>query len=198
MTDPHREDVTPSKSELTRRQALATLLGLGCISLLPACRTPRRDEAAGGQKFTGERRDTLAAAVERIFPGAVAAGALDFFERLFTDRAFVGVGQQFAAATVVLNRLARSRNGSPFAACSPADQDALLLACRDGQVANRSFDGKLFFKRLVVLTLESFLGDPRHGGNRDEVGWKLIGHEACHYVPRRLELVTHPERGLPY
>ncbi len=28
---------------------------------------------------------------------------------------------------------------------------------------------------LLVLTMEGFLGDPSYGGNKDEVGWALVG-----------------------
>jgi gluconate 2-dehydrogenase gamma chain len=34
-----------------------------------------------------------------------------------------------------------------------------------------------FFELLRTHTLYGFLGNPSYGGNRDKVGWKLIGFE---------------------
>jgi hypothetical protein len=126
---------------------------------------------------------------------AAAAGAVEFFERLFRDPSFVGVGQQLDAAAALLNRAARSRHKRPFARCAKQEQDAILQTFRRGEVQGRRFDGSLFMKRLVILTVESLFGDPRHGGNRGEVGWKLIGRQACHFAPRRLELALPDGRA---
>ena len=37
---------------------------------------------------------------------------------------------------------------------------------------------------LTSLTLEGFLGDPIYGGNRDGVGWKMIGFTPQQPGPR--------------
>ena len=36
-----------------------------------------------------------------------------------------------------------------------------------------------FYENLLILTLEGFLGDPAYGGNKDKVGWALIGFGTC-------------------
>jgi hypothetical protein len=183
---------------LSRRQALAALAGAGCAAGLCACRQAPPAPAATRDWAPPERRAVILAATERMLPGAGVAGALDFFDRLFVEPAYVGVGQQFDVAARILEGVARQRHQRPFTACSGAEQDALLVAMRKGELSGRGFDGNLFFKRLMVLTVESFLGDPRHGGNRDQAGWRLVGHHSCHFAPRRLELVTAPGRGLPW
>ncbi|HEY1099925.1 MAG TPA: hypothetical protein VGF99_13405, partial [Myxococcota bacterium] len=33
-----------------------------------------------------------------------------------------------------------------------------------------------FVRVVLALTLEGFLGDPRHGGNHDGVGWRFVGY----------------------
>jgi len=185
---------------LSRREALAAIAGAGCAAGLCACRGAGQGAppAASHAWTTPERRAILLAASERMFPGAGAAGALDFFDQLFTAPAYVGVGQQFDVAARVLDGVARQRHHRAFTACAPAEQDAMLVGMRKGELSGRGFDGNLFFKRFMVLTLESLLGDPKHGGNRDQVGWSLVGHHACHFAPQRLELVTNPARGLPW
>jgi gluconate 2-dehydrogenase gamma chain len=34
---------------------------------------------------------------------------------------------------------------------------------------------RAFFGRLHAMTMEGFFADPIYGGNRDKVGWKLLG-----------------------
>ena len=36
----------------------------------------------------------------------------------------------------------------------------------------------------MVLTLEGFLGDPSYGGNKDQVGWALVGFDTSEPAPR--------------
>lgn len=60
--------------------------------------------------------------------------------------------------------------GSPFVALASSQQDAVL-----GYVQGQDLE---FFHTLLVLSLEGFLGDPVHGGNRGQAGWQAIG-----YVP---------------
>jgi gluconate 2-dehydrogenase gamma chain len=33
---------------------------------------------------------------------------------------------------------------------------------------------------LADHTMQGFFGDPKHGGNRDRIGWKMIGIEKGH------------------
>ncbi len=41
--------------------------------------------------------------------------------------------------------------------------------------------GKAFFEMLLKNTQEGFFADPVHGGNRDMVGWKMIGFPGARY-----------------
>ena len=36
-------------------------------------------------------------------------------------------------------------------------------------------DPQAFFGRLVRYTMMGFYGDPRHGGNRQHVSWRMLG-----------------------
>jgi gluconate 2-dehydrogenase gamma chain len=54
---------------------------------------------------------------------------------------------------------------------------------------------KPFFDLLVAHTMQGFYGDPRHGGNRDRVSWKMVG---LPYPPVRGRLrydFTDPAKG---
>ena len=41
----------------------------------------------------------------------------------------------------------------------------------------RAIEHTDFFELLRTHTMYGFLGNPSYGGNREEVGWKLIGFE---------------------
>ena len=68
-----------------------------------------------------------------------------------------------------------------IARLAPADQDALLKRLEKGELALAGVDGKAFFAQLLQNTLEGFWSDPIYGGNRDLVGWKLIGFPGARY-----------------
>ena len=44
-----------------------------------------------------------------------------------------------------------------------------------GKVALESVGAGLFFGLLLANTMEGFFADPIYGGNRDKIGWKLVG-----------------------
>jgi gluconate 2-dehydrogenase gamma chain len=44
-----------------------------------------------------------------------------------------------------------------------------------GQIRLAGADGRAFFELLLQNTMEGFCADPIYGGNRDMVGWKLLG-----------------------
>ena len=62
-----------------------------------------------------------------------------------------------------------------FAKLDPESQDAYLRALEKGEVRLEPVPAKTFFEALLQATHEGFFGDPVHGGNRDLVGWKLVG-----------------------
>ena len=52
-----------------------------------------------------------------------------------------------------------------FELLGPAAQDAKL----------KQIEGTLFFSLLRQNTVEGMFSDPMHGGNKDMIGWQLIG-----------------------
>jgi gluconate 2-dehydrogenase gamma chain len=48
-------------------------------------------------------------------------------------------------------------------------------------VALDGVNGKRFFDLLLQNTMEGFFADPLYGGNRNMVGWKMIGFPGAHY-----------------
>ena len=74
-----------------------------------------------------------------------------------------------------INVYCRAQFEKPFDQLAPAKQDEVLKALEADQVPLPSLSSKLFFDLLWRNTEEGFFADPLYGGNRDKVGWKLIG-----------------------
>ena len=53
--------------------------------------------------------------------------------------------------------------------------DAVRRAARAGAAADRAEVDLGFFPLLVLHTRQGFFADPIYGGNRDRVGWDVIG-----------------------
>jgi gluconate 2-dehydrogenase gamma chain len=66
-------------------------------------------------------------------------------------------------------------HGKPFDQLSAEKQDGILKALEKGQVDLPSLPSRLFFELLWRNTEEGFFADPMYGGNRDKIGWKLLG-----------------------
>ena len=74
-----------------------------------------------------------------------------------------------------INAVCRARYERPFDQLQPERQDEMLKALEKGEVDLPSMPSKLFFDLLWRNTEEGFFADPLYGGNKDKVGWKLIG-----------------------
>src|SRR5579862_7508187 len=71
--------------------------------------------------------------------------------------------------------------GKAFVALDAGSQDALLHALEDGKVELAHVPAKAFFAMLLQNTIEGFLADPMYHGNRNFIGWKLIGFPGPRY-----------------
>ena len=65
--------------------------------------------------------------------------------------------------------------GRAFCLLTAQQQDEILGALEQGGIELASLPSKLFFGLLLRNTEEGFFADPMYGGNRDKIGWKLIG-----------------------
>src|SRR5215212_9939176 len=125
---------------------------------------------------------TAAAVFERLFPtDENSLGAIEMGIITYLDRALAGVYQDKANAyrlgLAALDLAARRRSGMPFAECSAENQDALLTDLERGVLPNfRVPPQRDFFEMLRAHLQEGLFADPAYGGNRDKLGWKLLGH----------------------
>src|SRR5918993_4248978 len=125
---------------------------------------------------------TAAAVFERLFPTDEGGpGAIDIGVLTYLDRALAGAYRDKAEAyrlgLAALDLAARRRSAMPFADCSAEKQDTLITELEKGILPNfRVPPQHDFFEMLRAHLQEGLFADPAHGGNRDKLGWKLLGH----------------------
>lgn len=179
---------------LTRRD---WLISVSTLALVP----PRAvlAEAVLAAPFSGSEKQTLSAAVERLLPGAKEAGIPDYLAFWLSKKPFEGLKRFITAGVRYLDKSATRQFGGPFVVINDNQKDQLLKALNDGEHQLRHFDGRLFFRKLMDLTLEGYLSDPRYGGNRDRAGWRFIGLpdglRSCWWNPNGARSVLRPDDG---
>ena len=169
------------------------------------------DNASGWTWFTDVEAAFITAVVARLIPaddlgpGAAEAGVPTFIDRQLAgpygrgerwymqgpwsaglptqgyQTRLTPAGMYRAAIKAIDAAVVRESRGGSFARLAAADQDAFLRRLEKGDVALDGADGKAFFAQLLQNTLEGFWSDPIYGGNRDLVGWKLIGFPGARY-----------------
>jgi hypothetical protein len=176
---------------LNRRQMILSLLSIPAARLLPGCKSSVDGGLVPASRFAFEpdRRRALAAAAERIFPGAIEAGVPEYMDTWLSRQPF-SVAPDWKpilkVGAVHLDRISRAEYRRAFADCKPGEQDAVLTRFQQGEIQAKRFDSKIFFQRLVTLTLEGYFSEPQYGGNRGGVGWRFIGRAPCWWAPKRL------------
>ncbi len=160
--------------------------------------------------FTQAEADFIAAAVARIIPnddlgpGAREAGVADFIDHQLAgpygraeDWYMQGPWQQgtdeqgyqlrltpaqlYRTAIAAIDKYVQQKYGKSFAQLDGATQDGMLEAIDKGELEPSDSHARRFFELLVQNTKEGFLADPIYGGNRDFIGWKLIGFPGPRY-----------------
>lgn len=100
-------------------------------------------------------------------PGAREAGVIYFIDTVLADIE-PGLTEPMRKGLANLHDHIHDAYGtSSFAALKHAQQIEALLAIEDTE----------FFGTLRFLTIAGTFCDPSHGGNRNKIGWKLIGFE---------------------
>ncbi len=174
-----RDDRRP----LSRRAFLAGTTGLWISVALPRPRTAAAAAAsAAPSTLTTAEWRCVEAITMRILPtddtpGAREAGCVNFIDKALAAEDADAL-PAYRAALSALDRDCRERFALPFAELGTEIQDAVLVELETGRIERWQADGaqpEAFFATIRMHTILGFLLDPRHGGNRDYVGWKTIG-----------------------
>ncbi|MCU0700201.1 MAG: gluconate 2-dehydrogenase subunit 3 family protein [Myxococcaceae bacterium] len=178
----------PSRRVFVQR---LTFLGGGVVLLGSACKekavvdagppavkpVPAQALSTSHLTFTNPDFAILSAATERVLPKDDDAGALDanvpaYIDRILQTPQLENMRKNFVPGLAALDRRCTRMFKVGFAEATPAQQDEVLTIFKNSPETSGE---ARWYEMLIVLTLEGFLGDPSYGGNKNQVGWNLVG-----------------------
>jgi len=181
--------------------------------------------------FTTEEGAAVEALVDRLIPpdpqtpGGKDAGCAVFIDRQLAgpygtaeglymrgpfadgtpqqgDQSPLSPAERYRRALAALDKYCRATYaGKSFTQIPDSEKDKLLSGLEEGQVHLEGTSARAFFELLLQNTQEGFFADPVYGGNRDMVGWKMIGFPGARYdyrdwVERHNERYPLPPVGI--
>lgn len=190
----------------TRREILSRSLAGASVawisahwpSMLSAAAHARRAaQSSSPPKFeflTPDQAVEVDAVCARIIPTTDSPGAREAGVVFFIDRALVTFAkdQQKGFQDGLPEFQARVREMFPgtekFSAATPEQQDQVLSSIEERSAADErgafrnSSAARSFFETIRIATISGFLIDPDSDrrGNRDAIGWKVIGRDPAH------------------
>jgi gluconate 2-dehydrogenase gamma chain len=146
------------------------------LFLLSAAATPLY-AAAPLVSFSADEARLVEALCDQIIPADDAPGARQAGVLYYIDQQLAGPLARFAPnyrqGLAQFASSCRERTGREFLDLSVKEQTAFLMDIESGRVPGLD----AFFRMVVDHTMQGFYGSPAHGGNRDEVSWKMLGVE---------------------
>lgn len=140
--------------------------------------------------FFLDEADTVDALAARIIPGDKEdPGAREAGVIYYIDRALSGTYSEwqgvYREGIRTLNTYTTERYGGNFFELTETDQDTVTEALANGEIPgfgdSDEETSESFFTVVWSHTAEGMFSDPVYGGNRDAVGWKLIGFPGTQY-----------------
>jgi len=124
---------------------------------------------------------TLEAICERIIPadrdpGAAWAGVVTYIDRQLVGP-YRNLRKTYRLGLAGTNSTSLAIFGKAFGSLAPQQQDVVLQTMDKGQAQGEGWklvSAKAFFDLVTSHTMQGFYGDPRHGGNRERVSWKML------------------------
>jgi gluconate 2-dehydrogenase gamma chain len=182
--------------------AISTAALPGDGSAAAQANTP--DSAPTPQRFLQEpERHFLESAVERLipaderWPGAAEAGVVNYIDLQmggawgkgelicrtgpFRKGSWTqGYQLEYTPAELFRRSISAinasfSAQGTTFSQLSPEDKDAYLTKLEKGAFDLDGVPSNIFFDFLWKHTQEGFFADPIYGGNKNKVGWRMLG-----------------------
>jgi gluconate 2-dehydrogenase gamma chain len=173
-----------NKKQQSRRQFLKdssaamglTLAGIHLPSLLPLgeAAAKARDNQAAMQILSAEEAADIEAITSMVIPSGETPGAREAGVVYFIDLA---LGAQLASMLVPLRHQLSEMNA--FAGSDSAGGFARLDEAARITVMEKA-DSAGFLGIFSTLTMFGMFSMPSYGGNRDHVGWEMIGFDHRH------------------
>jgi gluconate 2-dehydrogenase gamma chain len=165
---------------------------------------PSERSASKPERFLRDSERTfLGSAVDRLIPpderwlGAVGAGVVDYIdlqmagawgrgELINRNGPFrkgtpsQGYQLEYTPAEMFRRSISAinahfSGQGTSFHQLAAKDKDAYLTSLEKGESDLDGVPSSVFFEFLLKHTVEGFFCDPVYGGNKNMVGWKMLG-----------------------
>ncbi len=130
-----------------------------------------RDEGAAFENITSAEAREFIAIAARILPTTDTPGATEAGAVYFVDKAF----GTFLADTLELARVQLAEFQSGIADAYPAADRFSDLDEADQDAYLKMKEQSPFFQGARSLTIFGVFGMSSYGGNRDNIGWKLLG-----------------------
>ncbi len=151
------------------------------------------------ETLTAAESTALDALASRIIPnddgtpGAYEARAVHYIDRALAG-ALAESREQYAIGLQALDEYALETNGKVFAELSTAQQDAIVEKMADNETGRAALSPGFFFT-VRNHTIDGTFSDPYYGGNRDFVGWDMIGYPGVRIVASEQDVAQG--RNLP-
>jgi gluconate 2-dehydrogenase gamma chain len=183
----------------------AGLLGRhGRVYALAHAQENRGQVAASCEFFNPTQVRTLEAMLDRIippgggFPGGKEAGVLNFIDRALCNWAPQN-RWDYVAGLEAVDESSLVMFGGNFADLTETDQTRVLEAMEKGEAPGRTWarlqigggdtaarmrtgaepqetSSQSFFTLVINHAMQGYYGDPKYGGNKDKLSWKMIGY----------------------
>ena len=144
-----------------------------------------------GRTFSELQMRTAEAACDRLLPSSPGSpGARDVGAARYLDAVLDSGILDAERKAVILDGLdklearARKAGAASFADASTDQQNAAIKVFETFYVRG-TYPGHRWLNLMLRFILEAFLGDPVHGGNPNQIGWKWIGHKAPVHRPTK-------------
>jgi len=164
--------------QTTRRLWLSQCAGIAALADVVAAQQHAQEAARSANPPAFQTLDpAMAADIDALAsqvvpstdgPGAKEAGVIYFIDRALATFEADSLPRYRTGMAMVQNKRKQMFPHSASVAALPSEQQIELM---------HAIEKTEFFELLRTHTILGLLGNPSYGGNRDRVGWKLIGFE---------------------
>jgi gluconate 2-dehydrogenase gamma chain len=162
----------------TRRIWLSQCVGIAALADIAAAQQHAHDAVRSLTPAAFQTLDPATAAeidaiTSQIVPSVDGPGAHEAGVVYFIDRALSTFDADLREAYRTGMAMAQEKRREMF----PGSATIAMLSTEQQMQLIHGIETTDFFELLRTHTMYGFLGNPSYGGNRDRVGWKLIGFE---------------------
>ncbi len=143
------------------------------------------DELGAGAKDAG-----VTTFIDRQLTGPYGGHDWLYMQGPFSDKPLPSQGlqsplvprQQYRLGIAALETYcSKTYGGRGFVQLNEDEQVKLIGAMEKGEVQFEKFSSRMLFAAIYANAIEGYFADPIYGGNRDMVGWKLVGFPGTRY-----------------